>query len=172
MGLVENIFCKDSVTDAEKRSGTGAGIRLAVLVQSMGSSKIAPEKKEGYDVMRRKILIIFLLRYIRNWLLKSQFRPFLFPCRNLRTSVFPAMNRKPDPCSRPWPLPRWWSNKDRRYLLYSMPKRQPTLWFALFSQMRRIRATVLLEIITWQRIISLDCNILSDENIRKTRFNV
>lgn len=58
--------------------------------------RLRQRKKAGYVTNRRKILIIFLLKCNRNWLLQSQFRPSLFCCHNLTTAEFPAMNLHPD----------------------------------------------------------------------------
>ena len=67
MSLVENIFCKESDTDAGKDMPPENRCRRGILVQSMGSSKVVTAKKIGYAAIRRKILIIFLLRCSRNW---------------------------------------------------------------------------------------------------------
>ena len=66
MSLVENIFCKESDTDAGKSLPPGNRCRMGILVQSMGSSKAVTAKKTGYAAIRRKILIIFLLSCSRN----------------------------------------------------------------------------------------------------------
>ena len=54
--------------DAWKGIPPGNRCRMGILVQSMGSSKAVTAKKTGYAAIRRKILIIFLLRFSQNWL--------------------------------------------------------------------------------------------------------